>query len=238
MKIEVWSDFVCPFCYVGKRRLEEALNKFQHDVEVEFKSFELDPNAAVEVDMNVYELLSKKYGTSIEQAKNMTMGVKEHGAEVGIKFNFDHSIPTNTFNAHRLTKYAAAKGVDLPLTESLLKAHFVDGRHIGDEQTLLSIAESAGLDIQEAEEVLAGSRFSEEVRFDESEARQLGVQGVPFFVINRKYAISGAQPPEVFERTLEKVWEEENGVSPLQSVEGKSDMLCDDNGCAVPNNDK
>lgn len=235
MKIEVWSDFVCPFCYVGKRRLEAALDKLNHQVEVEFKSFELDPNAEVEMDMNVYELLSKKYGTSVEQAKNMSKGVEEHGAQVGIHFNFEDSIPTNTFDAHRLAKYAAAKGLEVSMTESLFKAHFVEGRHIGNKETLLSMAEGIGLDLEEVKEVLNGTHFSEEVRFDENEARQIGVQGVPFFVINRKYAISGAQPAEVFESTLEKVWEEENGPSRLQSVTGQSDMQCDDSGCQVSN---
>jgi predicted DsbA family dithiol-disulfide isomerase len=238
MKIEIWSDFVCPFCYVGKRRLEEALEKFNLSVDVEFKSFELDPDAEVQVDMNVYELLAKKYGTSIEQAETMTKGIQEHGEQAGIKFDFNNSIPTNTFNAHRLAKFAALKGLDLKLTENLLKAHFVDGRHIGDKQTLLSIAENTGLDIEEAKKVLDGTRFTEEVRFDENEAGQLGVQGVPFFVINRKYAISGAQPLEVFESTLKKVWEEERGTPLFQTVTGNSDMMCNDNGCEVTKEEK
>lgn len=238
MKIEVWSDFVCPFCYVGKRRLEESLDTFKHDVEIEYKSFELDPEADVEMNMNVYELLSKKYGTSIEQAKNMSKGVMEQGAQAGIQFNFDDSIPTNTFDAHRLAKFAASKGLEASMAESLFKAHFIEGRHIGDKETLLSISESIGLDLVEVKEILSGSHFSEDVRFDESEARQLGVQGVPFFVINRKYAISGAQPAEVFESTLQKVWEEENSHSPLQTLAGESGMQCDDNGCQVPNDKK
>jgi predicted DsbA family dithiol-disulfide isomerase len=238
MKIEVWSDFVCPFCYVGKRRLEEALEKLQLSVEVEFKSFELDPAAEVEVDMNVYEMLAKKYGTSIAQAENMTKGIKEHGEQAGIEFDFDNSIPTNTFDAHRLAKFAALNGLDLKLTENLLNAHFVDGRHIGDKESLLFIAEDIGMDIKEAKEVLEGTRFSDEVRMDENEARQLGIQGVPFFVINRKYAISGAQPAEVFESTLKKIWEEEHGALPLQSVSGNSDLMCSDNGCEVEKEEK
>jgi predicted DsbA family dithiol-disulfide isomerase len=238
MKIEVWSDFVCPFCYVGKRRLEEALEKFELVVDVEFKSFELDPDAEVQVDLNVYEMLAEKYGTSIKQAKIMTKGIQNQGEQAGIKFDFDISIPTNTFDAHRLAKFAALNGLDMTLTENLLKAHFVDGRHIGDKQSLLHIAEKSGLDIEEAEEVLEGSRFSDEVRMDENEARQLGVQGVPFFVINRKYAISGAQPAEVFESTLKKVWEEEQGTLPLQSVPENSDLMCNDNGCEVEKEDK
>jgi predicted DsbA family dithiol-disulfide isomerase len=238
MKIEIWSDFVCPFCYVGKRRLEEALEKFQLSVDVEFKSFELDPDAEVHVDMNVYEMLSKKYGTSNEQAKTMSEGIKEHGKQAGIKFDFDNSIPTNTFDAHRLAKLAALKGLDYKLTENLLKAHFVDGRHIGDKQTLLSISVNTGLDIEEVKEVLDGTRFTNEVRFDENEARQLGVKGVPFFVINRKYAISGAQPAEVFESTLKKVWEEERDTPPFQPVTGDSDMMCNDDGCDVAKEEK
>ncbi|MCA1053890.1 DsbA family oxidoreductase [Rossellomorea aquimaris] len=238
MKIEVWSDFACPFCYVGKRRLEEALTSFTHGVEVEYKSFELDPNAATDVDSNVYELLSKKYGASIEQAKNMARGMKDHGAQVGIEFNFDDNIPTNTFNAHRLSKLASDLGQGKEMTESLFKAHLTDGKHIGDKETLLSISEKAGLDREEAARVLEGSHFSEEVRFDEEEARQFGIQGVPFFVINRKYAISGAQPVEVFADTLKKVWEEENGSTPFQTVTGRDNLQCDENGCDIPKYDQ
>ncbi|MCA1058657.1 DsbA family oxidoreductase [Rossellomorea aquimaris] len=236
MKIEVWSDYVCPFCYIGKRHLEEALEKFpQRDkVEIEFKSFELDPSAPVNTENSIQEILAKKYGTSLEQAQNMTDRMSQQALTVGLDFRFDTNIPTNTFDAHRLTKYAKTKGKEADLTEILLHAHFTLSKHIGDKGTLSELAKHAGLDEKEALAVLNGEDFSQDVRMDEDEARQIGVQGVPFFVINRKYAISGAQPSDVFLNSIQKVWEEENQTSPLQPL-GTEGMACDENGCEVPN---
>ncbi|WP_201715045.1 DsbA family oxidoreductase [Rossellomorea arthrocnemi] len=235
MKIEVWSDYVCPFCYIGKRHLEMALEKFpQRDkVEIEFKSFELDPGAPVHTEYSIQELLSKKYGTSIEQAKNMTDSMSQQAATVGLDFQFDTNIPTNTFDAHRLTKYAKLKGKEAEMTEILLHAHFTLSKHIGDKDTLVEFAKQAGLDEKEAETVLSGSDHSQEVRMDEDQAGQIGVQGVPFFVINRKYAISGAQPSDVFLNSIQKVWEEESEMAPLQPL-GTDGMACDENGCEIP----
>ncbi|WP_282137718.1 DsbA family oxidoreductase [Rossellomorea aquimaris] len=235
MKIEIWSDFVCPFCYIGKRHLEEALQKFpeRDQVEVMFKSFELDPHAPVETDMSIQEILSKKYGTSLDQAKNMTDSMTKQAATVGLDFRFDSSIPTNTFDAHRLTKYAKTKGKEAELTELLLQAHFTLSKHIGDKETLVGLAEQAGLDAEESLAVLNGQEFTRDVRTDEEEARQIGVQGVPFFVINRKYAISGAQPSDVVLSSIQKVWEEENQPASLQPL-GTDGMACDENGCDVP----
>ncbi|MGD6955953.1 DsbA family oxidoreductase [Rossellomorea aquimaris] len=235
MKIEIWSDYVCPFCYIGKRHLEEALQQFpeRDQVEVAFKSFELDPDAPVDTDMSIQEILSKKYGTSLEQAKNMTDSMTKQAATVGLDFRFDSSIPTNTFDAHRLTKYAKTKGKETELTESLLQAHFTLSKHIGDKETLVGLAEQAGLDAEESQAVLEGQEFTREVRADEEEARQIGVQGVPFFVINRKYAISGAQPSDVVLSSIQKVWEEENQPALLQPL-GTDGKSCDENGCDVP----
>ncbi|RBP08054.1 DsbA family oxidoreductase [Rossellomorea aquimaris] len=235
MKIEIWSDYVCPFCYIGKRHLEEALHQFpeRDQVEIAFKSFELDPNAPVDTDMSIQEILSKKYGTSLEQAKNMTDSMTKQAATVGLDFRFDTSIPTNTFDAHRLTNYAKTKGKETELTEILLHAHFTLSKHIGDKETLVRLAEQAGLDAEESQAVLEGDEFTQDVRADEEEARQIGVQGVPFFVINRKYAISGAQPSDVFLSSIQKVWEEENQTDSLQPL-GTDGMACDENGCDVP----
>ena len=235
MKIEVWSDYVCPFCYIGKRHLEEALEKFPHrdGVEIEFKSFELDPNAPVNTSLSIQEILSKKYGTSLEQAKNMTDSMSQQAATVGLDFRFDTNIPTNTFDAHRLTKYAETKGKGAELTEILLHAHFTLSKHIGDRDVLLELAKQAGLDEEGVKAVLEGSDFSQDVRKDEDEARQIGVQGVPFFVLNRKYAISGAQPSDVFLNSIQKVWDEENQTSPFEPLATEG-MACDENGCEVP----
>ncbi|BCB03843.1 DsbA family oxidoreductase [Bacillus sp. KH172YL63] len=236
MKIEIWSDYVCPFCYIGKRRLEEALNQFAHrdQVEISYKSFELDPNAPVDTNENIYEILSKKYGTSLQQAKTMAEGVAGQAAAAGLDFRFDSNVPTNTFDAHRLTKYAGTKGKEAELTEILLHAHFTLSQHIGDRKTLSELAAQAGLDAREAALLLESEEFSEEVRKDEEEARQIGVQGVPFFVINRKYAVSGAQPSDVFLNSIKKVWEEENSSSVLQPL-GTDGKTCDEDGCDTPN---
>ncbi|OEH92666.1 DsbA family oxidoreductase [Bacillus solimangrovi] len=237
MKIEVWSDFVCPFCNIGKRRLEEALEQFPHkdEVEVVYKSFELDPNASVNTDKSLFEVLASKYGTSVEQAKQMSDNVAQQAATVGLDFQFDKSIPTNTFDAHRVAKFAKAKGKDTELTERFMYAHFTEGKNIGNHDTITEIAEQAGLEGKEVRDVLSGSGYEQEVRTEEAQAQQIGVQGVPFFVINEKYAISGAQSTETFAGALNKVWQEENEASPLQSLNSKGVQgeTCSDDGCDI-----
>ncbi|MEC2074881.1 DsbA family oxidoreductase [Metabacillus fastidiosus] len=236
MKIEVWSDFACPFCYIGKRRLEEALMNFPHknEVDILFKSFELDPNASRDIQLSIHEILAKKYGMSIEKAKAMNASVGQQAAAAGLTFEFDNMKPTNTFDAHRLAKLAESKGKGKEMTEQLLKAYFTDSEHIGNHDTLLKIAEEVGLNREEAKSVLESDDFAEHVRADEMEAREIGVQGVPFFVINRKYAISGAQPVEVFGDTLQKVWEEENKKISLEQIKGNEAGVCTEDGCELP----
>ncbi|MGD6879608.1 DsbA family oxidoreductase [Bacillus infantis] len=239
MKIEVWSDFVCPFCYIGKRRLEGALMDFPYrdQVEVEFKSFELDPNAAPYSGRSIHEALAEKYGMSIEQAKQANVGVGQQAASVGLTFNFDEMKPGNTFDAHRLAKFAKTKGREAVLTEKLLNAYFTESKNIGDHEELAGLAEAAGLDREEALSILKDVKaYANDVRIDEGIARQYGVTGVPYFVINQKYAISGAQPAETFASALQKVWEEENPVVKLQelSPEGAADASCTDGSCIVP----
>ncbi|SEB20923.1 Predicted dithiol-disulfide isomerase, DsbA family [Thalassobacillus cyri] len=236
MKIEVWSDFVCPFCYIGKRRLEQALETFAHkeDVELIFKSYELQPQLPSDENVSVYEVLANKMGTTVEQAKAMNNQLVETAKTVGLDYNFDHAKQTNTLDAHRLFKYAEKQGKGLVFTERLLRAYFTESRFLGRPATLIELAEEVGLDGEEAEEVLVGDDFLEDVRNDQREAQQIGVQGVPFFVFNRKYAISGAQPPELFQETLEKVWKEENETPSLQQVQTSTDAACTDDSCNVP----
>ncbi|WP_096154487.1 MULTISPECIES: DsbA family oxidoreductase [Bacillus] len=235
MKIEVWSDYACPFCYIGKRRLEEALSNFEQKskVEVRYKSFELDPNAPIETNQSIYEILAGKYGTTLERAKQMSEGVVEQAESVGLQFDFDSLIPTNTFNAHRLAKLAESKGKDKELVEKLLEAYFVQGKHIGKETELVELAESVGLEKREVLELLSSSTFEEEVRKDQFEAKTIGVQGVPFFVINNKYAISGAQPTEVFLNSLNKVWDEENASPKLMNLSTNNVGVCTDDSCTI-----
>lgn len=241
MKIEIWSDIGCPFCYIGKRKLDEALAAFPYkeQVEIVFKSYELDPNAPLYDGGNMYEKLAAKFGTSVEQAKQMTSGISEQAAQVGLVFDFAEAKTTNTFDAHRLTKFAGLHGKEEAIMEKLYAAHFTEGQDVGDVEVLADIAEAAGLDKEEALEVLRDKTFyANEVRADQEEAKQFGISGVPYFIINRKYAISGAQPTETFAGALQKVWEEKNAAPQLQNLsptgDDNDDPYCADGSCAVP----
>jgi predicted DsbA family dithiol-disulfide isomerase len=207
MKIEVWSDYVCPFCYIGKRRLEEALAEtgLGEKAEIVFKAFELDPHSPATSDETMQEVLAKKYGTSLDEAKNMTDNVAVQAKTVGLNYDFAKMTPANTFNAHRLAKLAEQEGVGTEMSERLLQAYFIENQKIGTENVLLKIAEEAGLARDRVKEVLDSDEFADNVRSDIAEAGQIGVRGVPFFVIDRKYAISGAQPAEAFAEALRKV---------------------------------
>ncbi|MEK3889280.1 DsbA family oxidoreductase [Bacillus sp. FSL K6-3431] len=241
MKIAVWSDFVCPFCYIGKRRLEEALKQFDHrdQIEIEFKSFELDPNAPKDSKQSMQEVLATKYGMSLEKAKEMNASIGEQAASVGLTFNFENMKPTNTFDAHRLAHFAKKQGKDAQLTEKLLYAYFTDSKNVGDQITLANIAETVGIAHEDALTVLNDEQaYADDVRNDQKTAQQIGVRGVPFFVINDKYAISGAQAPETFLGALQKAWEEANATPVLEDVSGNNaeGTSCTDDGCAVPDN--
>ncbi len=236
MKIEVWSDYVCPFCYIGKRRLEQALETFQHrdKVEVTFKAFELQPNLQSDPTISLDEMLAKKMNVSVEQAKAMNKQMIANAATVGLVYNFDEMKQTNTRDAHRLVKFAKTEGKEAALTERLLSAHFTESKYLGDSEVLLDLAEEVGLDRNQSKEVLSSEAFLEEVLQDQQESQQLGVQGVPFFVLNRKYAISGAQPLDTFVKSIEKVWEEENQLSPLEQLQPSAESgICTDDGCEV-----
>lgn len=232
MKVEIWSDYQCPFCYIGKRRFEDALNQFENkaQVEVEFRSFELNPEAERHINMSQNEMLAKKYGMSQAQVEANSQNLTQQAAELGLDYHLDKVVLTNSFDAHRLMHLAESKGKGQEMNERLFKAYFTEGKHIGDHATLASLAEEVGLEKQEVESMLAGRAFTAEVRGDEQEGSVLGITGVPFFVINRKYGISGAQPVEAFLDTLNKVWAEEN---PLQMVNDTGDT-CTDGSCNVP----
>lgn len=237
MKVEIWSDFMCPFCYIGKRRFEEALESlpFRESVEVVYRSFELNPNEAVDTGQTTYESLASKYGTTVEQAKAMTANVVEQAQSVGLNYNFDRIKPTNSFDAHRLAHYAASKGKDKEIVERLLAAYFVEAQHVGSKEVLVKLAVELGLDGEEVRAVLEGDQYSEEVRSDERQGAQLGIQGVPFFVIDRKYGISGAQPLSVFSQALTQAWSE---GQPLQVIGNTEDAaVCTDDSCVIPGNE-
>ncbi len=211
MKIEIWSDVACPFCYIGKRRLEEALNGFQHqsDVEIEWKSFQLNPELKTNKVQSIHEYLAEAKGWTVEYAKQMGEQVTAMAEEVGLHYNMDATVVANTFNAHRLIQFAKTQNLGDAIEEALFKAYFMEGKNIDSKTALIEIAVSIGLNASEAEKVLDEKQFSEQVEFDAYEAQQIGVRGVPFFVFNRKYGISGAQPLEVFTRTIDQAYAEE-----------------------------
>ncbi|NOV04327.1 DsbA family oxidoreductase [Paenibacillus planticolens] len=237
MQVEVWSDFACPFCYIGKRKFEAALEQFpnKNEVEVIYRSFELDPNAPKDVDYDVHDMLASKYGMSREQAKGMNDQMVGQAQSVGLTYHFDTMVVTNTFDAHRLTQFAAKHNKMHEMTERLLKAYFTESKHIGDHETLAELAAEVGLDKNEVAAMLAGDDYTKEVRSDEQTASQLGARGVPFFVIDRKYGISGAQSSEVFLQAVQKAWEEVKPLTVLNAP-GMDDAgeACVDGVCAAP----
>lgn len=233
MKIEVWSDYVCPFCYIGKRTLEKALvqSGFESQAEVSFKAYQLDPNTPTDSAVPTYESLAKKLGKTVEQAKEMTEGVAQHARSVGLEYDFDNMMEANTLAAHRLVKWAETQEKDAEMTEQLMHQYFVEAKNVSNHEVLLSLAESIGLPAEEAKKVLESDQFMAEVQVDIAEAGQIGVQGVPFFVVNRKYAISGAQPLEAFVEALEQIAEEE-GIRPkLKPMGKKKTSYCTGDSC-------
>ncbi|TDF94469.1 DsbA family oxidoreductase [Paenibacillus piri] len=239
MKVEIWSDFMCPFCYIGKRRFEAALEQFANNqqVEVIYRSFELDPQAQRDVGHDVHDMLAHKYGMSREQAKSMNDNLTAQAESVGLTYHFDTMILTNTFDAHRLAHFAAKYGRMHEMTERLLLAYFTESKHIGDHAALTDLAAEIGLDRDETARMLAGTDYTEEVRADEQEAAGLGIRGVPYFVINRKYAVSGAQQSELFLEALQKAWEEDRPLTVLNETGNggsPSDEACADGTCAAP----
>jgi predicted DsbA family dithiol-disulfide isomerase len=209
MKVEIWSDVVCPWCYIGKRRFESALAHFDHrgEVEVEFRSFELNPNANAADQGNLEEALARKYGMSLEQAHALHARVIETAAGEGLQYRLDIAKRGNTFDAHRLIHLAGILGLQGAMKERLLAAYFTEGKPIGDHDTLVELAAEVGIDADRARTVLADGSFGDQVREDEREATELGITGVPFFVINRRYGVSGAQPPELMLKALTAGWE-------------------------------
>lgn len=227
-----------PFCYIGKRRLEHALSQFsEHDkVEVEFRSFQLDPEASPS-SKSIHELLAAKYGITVEQAKTMNAQVADQALGVGLDFRFDTMIRANTFDSHRLAQYAKSKGLEAELTERLMHGYFTEGLNLGDREALASLAAEAGLDKEEAVTVLNSDTYTDEVNTDIAASRRLGITGVPFFVFNGKYAISGAQPGPVFSEVLDQVWSEEKEEPALRMIGGSADASggdgCADGSCSV-----
>jgi len=209
MTVEIWSDVVCPFCYIGKREFEKALSQFpeRENVRVIWKSFELDPNAPAKSELDMYGMLVDKYGGTREDAKARVAGVVERAKTVGLDYNMDIAVIGNSFDAHRVLQFAKTKGLGDAMKERLFKAYFTEGAQLADVPTLIKLASEVGLDGSEAATVLSSTAFTDEVRADEREAQQIGVRGVPFFVIDRKFSVSGAQQSDAFLGALKQGWE-------------------------------
>jgi predicted DsbA family dithiol-disulfide isomerase len=210
VNVEIWSDVACPWCYIGKRRFEAALARFEprDEVDVRWRSFELDPSAAAIREKPYLEHLMAKYRVPMAEADAMIDRMIEAGARNGVVLRFDKARPGNTFDAHRLLHLAAERGVQHELEERLFRAAFTKGLAVGDPEVLAGIAEEGGLDPAEVRAVLGSDRFAAEVRADERRAAELGVTSVPFFVLGGTFGVSGAQPPEVLLAALEDAWAE------------------------------
>ncbi|MGI4895121.1 MAG: DsbA family oxidoreductase [Janthinobacterium lividum] len=236
--MEIWSDIVCPWCYIGKRRFESALAQFPHaaDVEVEWKAFELDPTAVSQLEPATgpsdahARVVAAKFGQSVAQVQQMIGHVDDMAAAEGLKFRQDVSVPANTLKAHQLVHLAAERGVQDAVKERFMKAYFTEGQPVGDVETLVRLGVEAGLDAAEARDVLAHDTYLDAVRADEEQAAALGARGVPFFVFDRTYGISGAQPVEHFLEVLERAWAD---ARPLTLVGGDDTDVCGPRGCAV-----
>lgn len=239
MKVEIWSDVVCPWCHIGKRRFEAALARFpQRDqVEVEWKSFELDPGAesAAEGDpvaeTDYADRLAGKYGTTRAGAQQMLDTMTAAAAGEGLDFRFDRARRANTFDAHQVIHLARERGLQDAVKERLLHAYFHQGEAVGDRAVLARLAAEAGLDADEVREVLAEQRFASAVRADEAEAHALGISGVPFFVIDRKYGLSGAQSAEQLLQVLQRAWAESHPLTFAGADEEAP--ACGPDGCAI-----
>ncbi|GMQ23862.1 DsbA family oxidoreductase [Algoriphagus sp. oki45] len=233
MKIEIWSDVVCPFCYIGKRKMEKALKKFPFasHVEIEWKSFQLNPDLQTNPNISTVEHLAQSKGWSLEQTREISSNVSAMAKKEGLTFDFDRAVVANTKNAHRLIHLAKESGKQDAMKERLLKAYFSQGRNVDDFDTLLELGKEVGLDEEIIKALLNSNQYEDAVNQDVYESRLIGVRGVPFFVLDRKFGISGAQPDEVFDQTLEKAWAEFAKNNPVLDIASSTDgESCDVDG--------
>lgn len=232
--IMIWTDFACPYCYIGERRLKDALKElgWQDKFEITYRAFELDPTASKQPkDISIVDRLAKKYRLSVGEAKEKIDAIDAQGRELGIDFRYATAKPSNTFDAHRLMKLASAKydgEVVEKLNEQLFDAYFVRNQVLADRAVLLENSLVAGLREEDVMRVLDSEEYAPEVRQDEEEAARFGVRGVPYIVFNHRYAVPGAVSIDDFKRILEEVFDSE----PIENLSGKT-KSCDENGCSV-----
>jgi predicted DsbA family dithiol-disulfide isomerase len=230
VRVEVWSDVVCPWCFIGKRRLEAALERFPHrdEVEVVWRSFQLDPSVPEGETHPTLPALAAKYGRSVEKMRGTMRHVEETAAAEGLRYDLAAGVSGNTLLAHELLHLAAEHGLQGAMKERLLHAHFEQARSVFDVDSLAALAVEVGLDESEVRAALADSRYRPAVQEDVATARALGATGVPFFVVDRRYGASGAQPAELLLQVLEKAWADAQPLQTVPAAEG-----CEDGSCAV-----
>lgn len=236
IRVDIWSDIACPWCYVGKRRLESALAQFQHrdQVEVVWHSFELDPTTPPEHPLSMRDGLARKYGRSADEAQGMMDHMTRVAADEGLEYHFERTRIGNTFLAHQLIHHAATHGRQDAMKERLLRAYMSEGALVSDLDTLVRLAEETGLDGAEVRAALLDGRHAHAVRQDEAQAQALGISGVPFFVLGGKYGVNGAQAPQTLLAALTQVWDETH-PAPLQMIGTDTPADgCEDGQCAVP----
>lgn len=235
MQLDVWSDIVCPWCYLNKRRFEAALATFEHrdEVTIRWHSFELDPTTPQHTEGTINEMLAEKFGITTDRAAAMNEQMAALAAKDGLEYHFDHMHPANTFDAHRLTHLAASHGWQDAMEERLMHAYFNEGLAISEPDVLVSLYAEIGGDAEEARETLQSNAFADEVRADEQEAMAIGISGVPFMVIDEQYGLSGAQPVETYTKAFNTVWEKSHPAPKVEMLGTKGDGLCTDDACDV-----
>lgn len=234
LKIEIWSDIMCPFCYIGKRNFEAALAQFpnKEQIEIEWKSFQLDPTIpeVPKYQDDMYLFVADRKGMSYEQSKKIHQGLIQYAKSVGLEYNLDKTLVTNSMKGHRIIQFAATKGLGEKAEETLFYAYFTQGKNLNDSITLIELGKEIGLTDTEVNNALTDPLYAQKVEEDSREAQVLGAKGVPFFVVNRKYAIAGAQQPNEILKLLEKSfaeWQKENPQTKLETIQGES---CTPNG--------
>lgn len=230
LKVEIWSDVMCPFCYIGKRKFEAALGQFAHKdhVEVTWKSYQLNPHVRTDPQKNIHQYLAEVKGWTLQRAQEMNDYVTDMARGVGLEYRMDDAIIANSFDAHRLSHMAKAEGLQNEAEEKIFAAYFTDGKNTADSNVLADIGQSIGLDKEKVLEMLGSSDYSKEVEQDIREAMEIGIRGVPFFVLDRKYAISGAQESNAFLQALNQAWQEYSKTHP--AIAGEAHM-CTTDGC-------
>jgi predicted DsbA family dithiol-disulfide isomerase len=232
LRVDIWSDVICPWCAIGKANLDRALERFDgaDRVEMVWHSFELDPNAPAALAGDHAEQLARKYGMPVEQARKSIDRVVTTARGVGLDFRYDRIRPGNTFDAHRVIHLAAERGLQTQVKERMFHGYFTEGAAIGLPEEVERLAVDAGLDAEEVAEVLESDAYAAEVRADEADAHQLGATGVPFFVFDGRYAVGGAQPPDVLLEVLQRCWRER---TPSVEVLAVADEVCGPDGCEI-----